>query len=61
MKRSLLLISMATAALMAGASQWDNGQWSVVLDNNVLDIKHGGEILFHDVFASVTYRIHHQV
>lgn len=57
MKRSLLLISMATAALMAGASQWDNGQWSVVLDNNVLDVKHGGEILFHDVFASVTYNL----
>lgn len=57
MKRNLLLISMMTGALMMGATQWDNGRWSLVHENNRLDISYDGKQIFPDVFSTVTYNL----
>ncbi|MDE6496348.1 MAG: hypothetical protein K2L30_08965 [Duncaniella sp.] len=57
MKRNLLLISMMTGALMMGATQWDNGRWSLVHEDNRLDISYDGKQIFPDVFSTVTYNL----
>ncbi len=57
MKRNLLLIPMMAGALMMGATQWDNGRWSLVHENNRLDISYDGKQIFPDVFSTVTYNL----
>lgn len=58
MKRNLLLISMMTGALaMMAATQFDNGKWSLVHDNNRLDITYDGQAKFANVYATVTYNL----